>query len=140
MAEPKKPVPKQTQTPKPASKTTSQNSKSIGDIQEIFTTIRNSFIDTMKKLSSYQKDFEKIISDYQGRGVKYQNDISGLMEKWYEGLTKLQEEFSSLAKETLNAYMPNNFNLPFAVEFEKLSSQMQDMYKKFFSAFPVFNK
>ncbi len=130
MAEAKKQTPQKTSA--------SKVSKETGDFQEIFSSIRNSFMDTMKKLSSYQKDFEKIISEYREKGVKYQQDITKVMEQWYSGLTKMQEELNSLAKQTLNAYMPSNYNLPFAVEYEKLTSQMQDMFKKFFSAFPVF--
>jgi predicted DNA-binding protein YlxM (UPF0122 family) len=139
MAEAKKTTPKKTQATKPASQS-KQTNKKLSEIQEVFETVRSSFVDTMKKLASYQKDFEKIIAEYNEKGAKYQQDLTKVLEQWYSTLQKVQEDMTSLAKDTFESYMPSNYNLPFAVEFEKIASQMQDMFKKFFSAFPVFKK
>ena len=111
-----------------------------GEVGDVFQNIRATFIDTIKRLTGYQKEFEKIISDYSVKGNKYQEDISGIVEVWFGVLHKVQNDLSGMVKETFNGYMPSNMNLPFAVEYEKMVLQIQDMFKRFFNAFPVFNK
>jgi hypothetical protein len=131
--------PKTTET-KPSisvSKTQAKDNVSNETFKELFETSRKTFMETVSKLTSYQKDFEKIISDFTGRGKKYQGDVLDVINSWYVTLKVVQEDISKLVKTSFSNYMPDNYNLPFGVEFEKLSRQVQDLFKQFYSNFPV---
>ena len=105
--------------------------------KELFETSRRAFMETVSKLTTYEKDFEKIISDFSARGKKYQGDVLDVINSCYVTLKVVQEDISRLVKSSFTTYMPDNYNLPFGVEFEKLSQHVQELFKKFYSNFPV---
>jgi len=131
MAEVKKPAPKPNTEPKP--KPVSKESA-----EDFFSSVRDIFMDTIKKLTDYQKDFEKIVADFNSKGKKYQNDVTSVMTTWFDSLKKVQDQLAGIAKNTFSNYIPANINFPFAGEFEKMSSAIQEQLTKYFSAFPLF--
>lgn len=83
------------------------------DINKIFNISRETFNQTIKKITEYQKDFEKIVANFNSNNKKHNNDLSKMFSSWLKSLQQIQKDISKVAKNSITAYLPVNIEFPF---------------------------
>lgn len=102
---------------------------------------RNNYLAIVQSISKMQKEIEKtFISNAESSFNHQQEELTAILNNWVKMGTAMKENLQSVFETNLkNTFDSFSVNLPFKDEMNKLYSNIQDSFKKYFENLENFN-